>query len=190
MAFFFENLDLKTREHMIREIDSDLSMGILFMSPRIRPGSEWLYVSSLRAAARSHDETWLADQIRRNHLLKHEEERTSAERGVMMLKVPLTAPDSLAAAEFNRFYARAVCARAVETGVQHVEVYRAKVVPQLLPESELIVGRRLAAESLLRQLRKTPGLESALGLPGGPLSGFTIRLIPRSERREEETVRP
>lgn len=190
MSFFFENLDLKTREHMIREIDSDLSVGILFMSPRIRPGSELLYVSSLRAAARSHDETWLADQIRKNHLLKHEEERVSAERGVVMLKVPLTAPDSLAATEFNRFYARAVCARAIETGMQHVEVYRAKVVPQLLPESELIVGRRLAAEQLLRQLRTTPGLEPALGLPGGPLSGFTVRLIPRSERRVEEAVRP
>ena len=42
MAFFFENLDLKTRECMIREIDLDLSMGVLFMSPRLRPGSEGL----------------------------------------------------------------------------------------------------------------------------------------------------
>lgn len=190
MAFFFENLDLKTRECMIREIDLDLSMGVLFMSPRLRPGSESLYVSCLRAAARTHNETWMAEQIRMNRLLRHEEERTTPVRGIVTLRVPLTAPDSLAAAEFNRFYARAICARAIEAGIPNVEIYRAKVVPQLLPESESIVGKRVAAEPLLRQLRKAPGLESALGLSGGPQSGFTVRLIPRPERREMETVQP
>ncbi|MBI2215038.1 MAG: hypothetical protein HYU52_15425 [Acidobacteria bacterium] len=190
MAFFFENLDLKTREYMIREIDLDLSLGILFMSPRIRPGSESLYVSYLRAAARMHNETWMADQIRMNRLLKHEEERTSPSRGIVTLRVPLTAPDSLASSEFNRFYSRAICARAVDAGIPFVEVYRAKVIPQLVPESESMIGKRMPADLLLRQLRSAPALESALGLPGGPQSGVALRLVPRLERREPDAVHP
>lgn len=190
MAFYFENLDLRTREYMIREIDHDLALGTLFLSPRLRLGSESLYVSCLRAAARAHDETWLADQIRMNRLLRHEEERTSPERGVLTLRVPLTAPDSLAAAEFNRFYARAVCARAIDAGISHVELYRAKVVPQLHPEFESSIGQQMEARPLLDRLRATAGLDAAIGLPGGTQSGVTVRLIQRLERRKAESLQP
>lgn len=186
MSFFFENLDLTTRELMIREIDHDISEGTIVLSSRLRPGCGALYVSYLRAAARAHNETWLADQIRMNRLLCHEEERTSPARGIVTLKVPLTAPDSLAAAEFNRYYARGICARAVALGVEQVEVYRAKAVPQLHPESEQIVGRRVDAAALLSRLREASGLEPALGLPHGASAGVTVRLPRRGEQRESE----
>lgn len=186
MSFFFENLDLRTREYMIREIDLDMSLGTLFISSRIQADCDALYISYLRAAARAHNETWMADQIRMNHLLRHEEERTSPARGIVTIKVPLTAPDSLAAAEFNRFYARGVCARAIAQGVAHVEIYRAKAVPQLHPDSESIIGRRVLAEPLLRQLRAAPGVEVALGLPAEGSSGVTVRLVRASERSELE----
>jgi hypothetical protein len=187
MSFFFENLDLKTREYMLREIDHDLSEGTLFISPRLRPGCAALYVSYLRAAARAHDETWMADQIRMNRLLNHEEERTSPSRGTVTLRVPLTAPDSLAATEFNRFYARGICARALDAGFTHVEIYRAKAVPQLLPESESVIGKRIAAAGLLMQLRAAPGLENALGIPLGANSGVTVRLVRPGDHKEMES---
>ncbi len=177
MALFFENLDLKTREYMLREIELDASSGLLYLSPRLRPGSEQQYVSYLRGAARAHNELWMAEQIRAHRLLKSEEERMSANKGMVTLRVPVTAPDSLAEDEFNRFYARGICARAIDVGLPHVEVYRAKAVSQLRPESESIIGTRLAANALLDRLRTSKGVETALGLAEPARSGVSVRLV-------------
>ncbi|MFA6957723.1 MAG: hypothetical protein WC538_17800 [Thermoanaerobaculia bacterium] len=177
MAYFFENLDLRTREYMLREIELDAASGTLYLSPRLRPESEQQYVSSLRDAARAHSEHWMAEQIRARRLLRSEEERTSLNGGTVTLRVPLTACDSLAEDEFNRFYARAICARAVDIGLPHVEVYRAKAVSMLRPESESIIGTRLAADALLARLRKANRVEHALGLTEVARTGVTVRLV-------------
>ena len=188
MSFYFENLDLETREHMLREIDLDASTGTLFISPRIRSGCELHYEQSLRSAARAHDEAWLADQIRAQRLLLHEEQRPTPAGGVVTLRVPLTAADSLASAEFNRFYARGICARALEGNMTHVEVYRAKAVPQLLPQAEQLIGRRVPAASLLCELRAGRVAGQALTLPFDPASGMTIRLIRASSHRASDSI--
>jgi hypothetical protein len=82
----------------------------------------------------------------------------------------------LAEGEFNRYYCRGLCQRALEVGIEEVEVYRAKAVTTPRPESQRLIGRRLSARSLLNDLRTSQGVEPALGVPPGPNSGLSVRL--------------
>ncbi len=122
----------------------------------------------------SFDDDWLADQLR-VYMESHEESRTRSGE-MKSKKVPVTAPETLAEGEFNRFYARGLCARAIAEGISEVLVYRGKEVKQPRPESQARVGTRIAAKTLLEDLRKSQGVEPALGIPAGPNSGLTICL--------------
>ena len=50
MALHYDNLDESTRSFMLREVDSDLSHGNLYMSPRLNELGEQTYVSLLKEA--------------------------------------------------------------------------------------------------------------------------------------------
>ena len=95
--------------------------------------------------------------------------------GLTTAHVPVTAPETLAEGEFNRFYARGLCSRAIEENISHVEVYRGKLVENPRPESEEKIGTKLSAKELLNDLRTSQGVEPCLGVPPGPNSGLTIR---------------
>jgi hypothetical protein len=81
----------------------------------------------------------------------------------------------LAQGEFNRYYIRGVCRRALEAGILDVEVYRARLVAAPRPDSEALIGRRLDAEQLIADLRTHMGVDTALGL-GRPNSGLSVCL--------------
>ncbi len=140
------------------------------------PPAKTSEASLLREATRSHDESWLAAQIRSRGFLKSHEERRKPKGGTTVAQVSVTAADTLAEGEFNRFYARGLCARAADEVVSEVEVYRGKPVSQPRPESQAMIGKRIPASSLLRDLGVSQGVEPALGLPPGPNSGLTVRL--------------
>jgi hypothetical protein len=108
--------------------------------------------------------------------MKTEETRRAASGKTTVAKVPVTAPDTLAEGEFNRFYCRGVCLRAISEGKTHVRVYRAKHVDNPRPESQAKIGALAEAEKLLSDLRANPGVEPALGIPPGPNSGLSIQL--------------
>jgi hypothetical protein len=90
--------------------------------------------------------------------------------------VPVNAPETLAEGEFNRFYARALCRRALVAQVSHVRVYRAKPVAKPRSESVQMIGTLLEPQALLDDLRTHIGMDTALGLPPGPNSGLSIEL--------------
>lgn len=77
--------------------------------------------------------------------------------------------------EFNRYYIRAVCLLAIERGIEHVVVYRAKQVDSPRPESERLRGKRIRAVDLLDDLRRNIGRETEYGVPK-PNSGLSVRL--------------
>lgn len=131
----------------------------------------------LREAICKHADDWLAAELRRRGYFKtHEERRNSRTGSVSQVRVPVTAADTLAEGEFNRFYIRGVCRRAINEGIAEVVIYRAKEVEQPRPESEARRGQHLPAEAVLNDLRNSPGVDTALGLPSGPNSGLSVHL--------------
>jgi hypothetical protein len=95
---------------------------------------------------------------------------------VTAVTVAVTAAETLADGEFNVFYVRGVCRRAIHQGIRAVEVYRGRAVMDPRPESQAKVGLLVLAEDLLNDLRVSKGVDSALKIPAGPNSGLTVRL--------------
>jgi hypothetical protein len=176
VALHYENLDERTRQFMWSEVDLDMAQGTLYISSRLNEQGKQNYAALLKEAVTSHDDAWLAGELRRRDYMNAYEERKTPRGNFTVAQVPVSAPDTLAEGEFNRFYVRGLCARALQDALPEVEVYRAKTVNQPRPQSEAILGKRISAQALLEDLRKSPGVEPALGLPHGPNSGLTVRL--------------
>lgn len=176
MAFQFENLDSSTRQFMLQEIELDIANGTLYMSKRFNSVGSTVYSDLLREAAREQNEVWLTRELQQRGCMKSQEERQT-KKGISYVQVPVTAAETLAEGEFNRFCIRGVCARALAEGKTEVEIYRAKAVSQPRAESQLLIGQRKSAQALLDDLRNSPGTDTALGLPPGPNSGLSVRLV-------------
>jgi hypothetical protein len=175
MAFDFKNLDERTREMMLDELERDIQAGAVYMSPRLSSRGELDYIGLLREAIQLHTESWLADQLRSSSRLNDSESRKT-KTGVSTVRVPISAPWTLAEGEFNRYYVRGVCRRAIEEGLDQVIAYRAQPVEKPRPQSQSLIGQRFNPQQLLEDLRRSAGVEPALGLPPGPNSGLSIRL--------------
>ncbi len=176
MALTLNNLDEKTRRFILEEIDRDSANGQLYISSRLNSRGQQEYPQLLRVAAASHDDVWLAAELRNRGLLKAQEEKKKPKGGYTTAKVPETAPDTLAEGEINRFYIRGVCLRTMAEGIADVIVYRAKPVSSPRRESEALIGKLMPAERVLQDIREHPGIDTALGLPPGPNSGLSVRL--------------
>ena len=170
------NLDERTRHGMLAEIERDILAGTLYYGKRLSLRGRADYPDLLREAAGSHDDVWLSSQLAQHGRLETME--TSTRKGKTFQKrVPFDANETLAEGEFNRFYSRGLCIRAMEDGVDNlVVVYRAKQVAAPRTESEMMIGKSVAARTLLYDLRDHPGVDTALGIPAGPNSGLSVRL--------------
>jgi len=173
MSLSLVNLDARTRKLMLEEIDSDIANDALYLSPRLTDAGQRDYPSLLKTAAESHDDRWLAAELRRNSRIAQTEQRRKPKGGFTEARVPVTAADTLAEGEFNRFYIRALCKRA---GNARLIIYRAKQVDNPRPESIAKEGASMNAPSLLADLRSHIGVDTALGLPPGPNSGLSAKL--------------
>jgi len=174
MGMSFASLDDKTRRFMLDELDHDVTANKLYLSPRLDDAGCRNYEKLLRSAIQSGDEFSLASSVA--GFIRAYEQRAKPSGGYTSAKVPVTAAQTLAEGEFNRFYCRGVCARAIDEGLDAVEVYRGKPVRDPRPQSEALVGSRLPAHRLLHDLQTNIGVDTALGVPAGPNSGLTIRL--------------
>ena len=162
---------------MIAELDRDIQGGDLYISARLTGAGALEWPDLLREALVKYDDVWLTEQIRTRNLMHMTEQRRARGGGITSAKVPHTAPETLAEGEFNRFYIRGLCRHVIECGGTEVEVYRGKDVSHPRPESQAMIGKRLPASQLLQDLRISPGVEPALGLPSGPNSGLTVRRV-------------
>jgi hypothetical protein len=148
----------------------------LYLSDNLSSQGRADYRALLRNAAETGTDATLAAalQTRLNEYEKPRQLKSGQLSKPPVMRV--NAHEMLAEGEFNRFYARGLCARAIADGIQEVEVYRGKQVTNPRPESEAMIGRRVPAQALLDDLRTAQGVEPALGLPPGPNSGLTVRL--------------
>jgi len=180
MTIHYQDLNDGVRHFMLRELERDEETGAVYISPRLAEDGVRNWTTILREALEHHDDAWLASTLRSRGYIRAHETRRKPTGGVTTAKVPLTAPDTLAEGEFNRYYARGLCAHVLADGGPEVEVYRGKVVDNPRPESQRMIGRRLPARALLDDLRTSQGVEPALGLPPGPNSGLTIRRVSKA----------
>lgn len=160
------------RELMLSEIEQDMKDNNLYLSPRLL--NKELYADLLRKSAISGNDSTLADDLLRNKCIKSMEARRT-KSGTTMVNVPRDAHLTLAEGEFNRFYIRGLCNKAIKDG-DILEVYRAKSVSNPRPQSQALIGKNVNPEKLLADLRKNIGVEPALGLPAGPNSGISVKI--------------
>lgn len=169
MGLSFLNLDETTRQFMLQEMQLDQETTKLYISSRLSDIGKQRYPQLLKTALEHSNDDWLAEQIQ--PLLNSHETR-----GERLVKVANNAHITLAEGEFNRFYVRGLCRRAIEAQVSEVTVYRAKYVENPRSESEAKIGSRVDPKRLLDDVRNSPGIETALGVPPGPNSGLSVKL--------------
>jgi hypothetical protein len=166
------------RRLMLSEVEIDeASSNGLNPSKYFSTAGTALYPALLREAVQDHDDRWLAQALRQNRCMNATAMRRKPKGGYTEVKVPVTAPDTFAEGEFNRFYARALCLAAIEGCVPSLQVYRAKAVAVPRAESEAKIGTMIDVQALLNDLRIHQGMDTALGLPPGPNSGLSVRLV-------------
>jgi hypothetical protein len=160
---------------MLAELERDQRSGAVYKSRRLTDAGANGWSALLGEALGQHDDEWLASMLRSGGYVRTHEGRRKPKGGFTVALVPYTAPETLAEGEFNRFYARGLCAQVLAASGHQVEVCRGKEVDSPRPESRAMLGQRLPAQALLDDLRTSQGVEPALGLPPGPDSGLTIR---------------
>src|SRR5215204_3164100 len=157
MALTYHNLDARTRQLMLEEMDYDIAHNQLHISPFLSGQGQRDYVNLLREAMeRGNDET-LAKSLRAQRRITRALPRHKPEGGFMIAATPVNAPRILAESEFNHFYIRALARN-----------------PR--PESEALIETTLPPEALLADLRAHAQQPPTLGVPSGPNSGLSVRL--------------
>lgn len=177
MGINYKNLDAATREHMLNEV----GLGGHYVSPRLNPAGVAAWPDLMQAAAKSHNDDWLAQELINRNFVRAEEPYTrdgvTRSRRVNQPHAAL----QLAEGEFNRYYLRGLCLRAKQEGKGYLIIYRGKAVSNPRPESEAKIGTHVPIAELLESLRKNDfvNIEEAVGIsgaPGGPNSGITCML--------------
>ena len=173
------DLDDETRAAMLTEVEHDVAAGVLYISPRLSPTGADDYPELLRDAVLHGDDATLAASLASaGRLLTHETARHPRGGADIIKNVPVTAALTMAEGEFNRFYSRGVCVRALaEAGPSaKVTIYRARESANPRSASIALVGTTPSAAELLEDLRTHIGMDTALGLPPGPNSGLSVHL--------------
>jgi hypothetical protein len=169
--FNFTKLDARTRGLMVEEITAAHESGELYYNTRFTSSGQQSWPKWLLAAAKDHDEHWLAYQIEAAGAMEHLEPRTKPKGGYTLAHVPDIAAETLADSQFNRFYIAAICRRAIEDGKPSVRVYRAKLRGVPRRESVALEGSMKDAATLLREVRSRDlSLKCAFLKPNSGLS--------------------
>lgn len=175
MGLNYLNLTKEVRDLMLDEVEIDVEGNKLYISSRLVAGMEPKYIDLLKEAIRNHDDDWLANEIKNGGLMREREMRTR-QRRTSTVKIPRDAHFILSEGEFNRFYIRGLCNKAINDGISELTVYRAKQVNTPRTASNQQIGQKVNAKDLLNDLRESIGFETYLGIPPGPNSGLSMKL--------------
>lgn len=148
--FNFRNLDNETRDYMMEEYNFSLNNNSLYRSKSFNNKGIEIYPELLKKSIKLGDEETLTEDLKG---LFNDTEYYERDGKRMERKVSADANTRLARGEFNRFYIRGLCARAISEGIGEVEIYRARESSQRRTESDLKIGNKVSAEKLLDDLR-------------------------------------
>ena len=176
MALQLANLDDRTRRFMLDELERDVRDGTLYISDRLNQHGKADYPGLLRTAIESGDDISLAQALRLGGCMLSAAARRKPTGGLTIAKMTRNAAETLAQGEFNRFYIRGLCRRALEDSISGLVIYRAKQVRSPRPQSQARIGKMVSPQALLDDLRVNKEVEPALGVPAGANSGLSVRL--------------
>ncbi len=176
MSLYYANLDDRTRQLMLEEVEYDIARNQLHISPFLSGQGEHDYANLLKEAIQNGSDESLAANLRAHRRINRALPRRQPKGGFSIAAAPSNAADILAESEFNRFYIRGLARRAIEEGIAELVIYRAKPVQSPRPESEALIESTLSPQDLLVDLRSHPDEPPALGVPSGPNSGLSVRL--------------
>lgn len=177
MTLYLENLDDRTRQLMLDELEYDIAHNQLHISPFLSGQGQRDYLELIREAIRSGTDQTLAENLRLHRRINRTQPRRQPKGGYSIASTPENAAEVLAESEFNRYYIRGLARRAIDDGIPELVIYRAKPAKNPRPESEARVETTISPQDLLDDLRAHPGDEPpALGVPSGPNSGLSVRL--------------
>jgi hypothetical protein len=170
-AWHFHNLDDVTRDLMSQEFEANIVTGTVYQSKRFTSRGRADHHGLFREAIEAGTPDSLTAAFERDGRI--------AQTELGHRKVPNTAAASFAAGEFNRYYIRAICLRAIASDAQYIRVYRARRSAEHRATSDAIVGSQLLADQVLEDARRDPaaGGTPLFGVPGGPNSGLSIELL-------------
>jgi hypothetical protein len=168
--------DPRTRQYMGTEVDADIEAGTLYLGKYLSPSGRAAWPEALRQAVSSHDDDWLIANMASSAYWLEQHQQSKPSGGSTWARVPRTAPQMLGEGEYNRFYIRGVCLRAIADGIDHIQVVRVKHVGHPRPESEQLIGTLLDPAEVLADLRNNPGAPTFLGVPMGPNSGLGVEI--------------
>ena len=171
MGLEFRNLDETIRGLMLEEIALDVKNGSLYISSYFNDRGVELWETLLTQAAAAGSDDTLAAAITANQCLKYQTTRNT-KKGVILVDVPFNAAETIAESNFSRFYIRALCVHAGNTGCSHLVGYRAKYVETPRAGSEEKIGAQFHAAETLADVRATMSTAPAGGMPPGPNSGI------------------
>lgn len=152
----FLELDALTRDLMRDEFNRD--GGRPPLSKCFTGQGENDYPDLLADAILNGDAAWLIASLRQHG---------------RMTETPVNAAERFGWTEFNRYYARGICRRALEHGSNEVKVYRARESRSKRPRSEQMIGTTQPATTLLDDLR-TNRQDVAMGI-ALVASGLSVR---------------
>lgn len=171
MTFSFFDLDEKTRKLMLEELHYDLERRSIYISARLNSFGVTQFPSRLQNALTHGTEESLARDLLGS--FNSTEEKKKPKGGFTTATIPVNANKTLAEGEYNRYYVRALCRRAIDEG-QRLQVYRAKQVSNPRAESTQKIGQFLEPLALLTDLRNNVDPHLGLAIPN---SGLSVRLI-------------
>jgi len=169
------NLDETTRGLMLEEIDADAKENKIYFSSYLSERGREDWTGLLKSAATSGTDEVFGHQLQQLGRLNKTAQRKKPKGGYSTVNVPITAHETLSEGEFNRFYIRALCRRALATKMLGLIIYRAKEVEVPRPESQQKIGNQVDPSLLLADLRANVGVETSSGFPG-PNSGLSVKL--------------
>lgn len=176
MGLNYENLDAETRRFMLEEIAIDEQAETLYRSPWLTQGGQGDWAEILREAAASGTDDTLAAQLRlRNRIVTRAQRRKPNSQSMTWYTLGANAPDVMAG-EFNVFYCRGLCSRAIAEGIPRLEVYRARASAEPRHDSASKIDLLVDPEVILIDLRNSHGTQPSFGLPPGPNTGLTLRI--------------
>lgn len=172
MGLEYVDLDREVRQAMVAEISKDIASKSYYQSKVLTDAGLHAWPDLLRAAATSHDDDWLTEELRREGmLLSH----TSTKSGLRQVNIDVDSA-KLAQGQFNRYYMQAVCVVAMASGEDEVELYRARESKSPRSGSAELIGQRFPALKILTDVRQSGGIETDLRLLA-PNSGISVRRI-------------